>query len=67
MRRGPESSARARVAAFGGDRLVAEAGDHGFEQAALHRVVVDNEHGLGHLNLATLGAVPIWCNVAGLA
>jgi len=52
------------VAALGQQGPVAEALHHGFQQAALHRIVVDDEHAFGH---ETPHAVPIWCNVAGLA
>ena len=55
-----------RVAAFGQHGLIAEAADHGLEQAALDRIVVDDEHGFGH-GASASAAVPIWCNVHGLA
>jgi hypothetical protein len=42
----PAEQSESRVAAFGDQGLIAEALDHGFEQAALNRVVVDDEHGL---------------------
>jgi hypothetical protein len=36
-----------------GHDLVAEARRHGFEQAALHRVVIDDQDGFGHATLPT--------------
>ena len=47
--------------------LIAEALHHGFEQPALHRVVVDDEHGFGHHRTPNSAVVPIWCNVGVLA
>ena len=44
----PAEHPHGRVAAFGGEGLVAEALDHVFEQPALDRVVVDDKHGCGH-------------------
>ena len=46
---------------------VAEAADHGLEQAALDRIVVDDEHDSDMSTPQRLATVPIWCNVAGLA
>ena len=60
----PAEQLQGRVAALGGDGLVAEALDHGLEQAALDRVVVDNKHGYGHWTSRRSAAVPNWCNVA---
>ena len=57
------------VAAVGGERQVAEALDHRLQQAALDRVVVDDEDGFGHQVLQTtdklcrFGAMsPVWLN-----
>ena len=36
------------IAALRQQRPVAEAGHHGFQQPALHRIVVDDENGFGH-------------------
>src|SRR5262249_61762702 len=37
-----------RIAAVNGDRVIAEAARHALDEPALHRIVVDNENGLGH-------------------
>ena len=57
-----------RIAAVGDDGLVAEALDHGLEQAALDRIVIDDEHGFGHDDLATLGGCAdlVQCRRSGL-
>src|SRR5262249_58379631 len=36
------------IAAVRGDHLVAEALDHAFKEAALNRIVIDDQHDLGH-------------------
>ena len=38
-----------RIAAFGDDDLVARAGEHALKEAALHRIVVDDEYPLDHV------------------
>ncbi len=48
MRCASAEQPQGRVAAFGGDRLIAEAADHGLEQAALDRIVIDDQHGFRH-------------------
>ncbi len=63
----PAEQGQGRVAALGDQGLISEAPDHGLEQAALDRIVVDDEHGFGHGTSQRSAAVPIWCNVAGLA
>ncbi len=60
----PPSIAKAASPPSAVSGLVAEALDHGLEQAALDRVVVDNKHGYGHWTSRRSAAVPIWCNVA---
>ena len=52
------------IAALGAERPVAEALHHRFQQPALHRVVVDDEHAFGHLRPPDIGGVPIWRNLA---
>ena len=54
------------IAAFGDDRLIAETLDHGFEEATLNRIVVDDKHDLRH-ETPSRTTVPNWCNVAALA
>ena len=53
------------IAAFGDDRLIAETLDHGFEQATLNRIVVDDKHDFRH-ETPSRTTVPNWCNVASL-
>ena len=60
---GAEQQCAGGVAALGGERLIAEALHHGFEQAALNRIVVDDEHGFGHGPHAPHATVPIWRTV----
>src|SRR6185503_18685028 len=45
-------------APIGGHHVVAEAARHAFEQAALHRVVIDDQNEFGHGDSAA--TVPIW-------
>ncbi len=47
-RRRPGEQLDGRIAALGQHGLVAEALDHGFEQPALDRIVVDDQHDLRH-------------------
>jgi hypothetical protein len=47
-----------RVAAFGGERIVAETADHVLEQPALHRIVVDNQNALTHTDSGPSRLVP---------
>ena len=51
-----------RVAAFGDDHVIAVARDHALEEAALHRIVVDNKNPLDHVR-TLLTDVPIWGTV----
>src|SRR5208283_5489951 len=60
----PAEHPQGRVATLGDEGLVAEALDHGLEQPALDRVVVDNKHGYRHWTSRRSATVPIWCNVA---
>ena len=53
---------RRRVAAIRSERLVAETLHHVFDEAALNRVVVDDQHDCGHWKLQP--TVPNWSNVA---
>jgi hypothetical protein len=39
---------------------------HGFEQATLDRIVIDDEHDFRHEHSNTPRVVPIWRNVAVL-
>ena len=53
------------IAAFGDKRLITETLDHGFEEATLNRIVVDDKHDLRH-ETPSRTTVPNWCNVASL-
>ncbi len=68
MRCAPAEQRHGGIAAVGDHGLVAEALDHGLEQAALDRIVVDDEHGFGHFDLATLRrcADLVQCRRSGL-
>jgi hypothetical protein len=56
------------VASVNGDGLIAETAGHGFEQPALHRVIVDDENSFGHIGsnaapMCRFGASsPFWLN-----
>ena len=59
------------IAAFGDNGLIAETLHHGFDQTALYRIVIDDQHHFRHESLhhrrpresARLKSVPIWCSV----
>ncbi len=53
---------RRRIAAIRSERLVAETLHHVFDEAALNRIVVDDQHDCGHWKLQP--TVPNWSNVA---
>ena len=49
------------VAAFGDDHLIAVARDHVFEEAALHRIVIDDENPLDHVRTCYLYRIGALC------
>ena len=53
------------IPTLGNHDLVAKTLDHGFEQAPLNGIVIDDKHDFGHWT-PHAQTVPNWCNVAAL-